>query len=267
MKYKLIAADMDGTLLNSEGKISPKTSETIQKAVDKGVVFTVSSGRPIQGILKYRKFLPLKFPAITYNGAMIVNPHNNEILFHKALEKADALKILKLGEDFSVTICLWCNNQLFVNRIDERVNKYKRLSGVEPILIDNKEALAEKGVTKILWYDDIKKIKSFQEALQKVSFKEVTFCTSKPEFLEFFNSGVSKAVAMEFLGNLFGIKREEMIAIGDGNNDLAMIEYAGLGISMENGSEKVKKAAGYITASNDNEGVALAIEKFILNHI
>ena len=200
-------------------------------------------------------------------GAMIVNPNNREILFHKALEKDDALKILKLGEERSVTICLWCENQLFVNRIDERVNKYKRLSGVEPILINSKEALAEKGVTKILWYDEAEKIKSFQEALQKESFNEVTFCTSKPEFLEFFNSGVSKAAAMEFLGKLYGIKREEMIAIGDGDNDLAMIEYAGLGISMENGSEKVKKAAAYITASNDNEGVALAIEKFILNHI
>ena len=72
---------------------------------------------------------------------------------------------------------------------------------------------------------------------------------------------------MEFLGKLYGINREEMIAIGDGDNDLAMIEYAGLGISMENGSEKVKKAAVYITASNDQNGVALAIEKFILNHI
>lgn len=267
MKYKLIAADMDGTLLNSNGTITEKTAEAIKKAVDNGVVFTVSSGRPIQGILKYEEFLPLKFPLITYNGAMIVNPENREILFHKALKKEDALKILKLGEDFSVTICLWCENQLFVNRIDERVSKYKRLSGVEPILIDNKDALAEKGVTKILWYDDVEKIKSFQEALRKESFNEVTFCTSKPEFLEFMDSGVSKAAAMEFLGKLYGIKREEMIAIGDGDNDLLMIEYAGLGISMENGSEKVKKAAEYITASNDRDGVALAIEKFILNHI
>ena len=134
-------------------------------------------------------------------------------------------------------------------------------------MINSKEALVKKGVTKILWYDEAEKIKIFQETLQKESFNEVTFCTSKPEFLEFFNSGVSKAAAMEFLGKLYGINREEMIAIGDGDNDLAMIEYAGLGISMENGSEKVKKAAGYITASNDQNGVALAIEKFILNHI
>lgn len=267
MKYKLIAADMDGTLLNSEGKISPKTSKAIKKAVDNGVVFTVSSGRPIQGILKYGEFLPLKFPLITYNGAMIVNPENREILFHKALKKEDALKILKLGKDFSVTICLWCENQLFVNRIDERVNRYKRLSGVEPIVIKDKEQLAKKGITKILWYDKAERIKGIQETLQKESFNEVTFCTSKPEFLEFMDSGVSKAAAMEFLGKLFGIKREEMIAIGDGDNDLLMIEYAGLGISMENGSEKVKKAAGYITSSNDREGVALAIDKFILNHI
>lgn len=267
MKYKLIAADMDGTLLDSKGIISPKTVSSLKRAVNSGVIFTVSSGRPIQGVLKYSDFLPLKAPAITYNGAMIVEPSNREILFHKPLTEYDALKILKLGEETSVTVCLWCENQLFVSKIDGRTEKYKKLSGVEPIVIKNKQALAEKGITKILWYDSAEKIKGFQESLNGEAFGQITFCTSKPEFLEFFNSSVSKAAAMEFLGSLYGIKQEEMIAIGDGDNDLAMIEYAGLGIAMGNGSEKVKKAAKFITASNDGDGVAFAIEKFILPHL
>lgn len=263
MKYRLIAADMDGTLLDSKGKISFKTSRAIQNAVDSGVIFVVSSGRPIQGILKYKDTLVLKAPAITYNGAMIVRPQNGGVLFHRALKEQDALKILSLGEEKGAAVCAWCENRLFVNRIDERTDRYKTLSGVEPVVIEDRKKLAKRGITKILWYDGEEKIQDLQRDDSLKELEEAVFCTSKPEFLEFFNSNTSKAAAMEFLGKLYGISREEMIAIGDGDNDLAMIEYAGLGIAMENGSEKIKEKADFITASNDKDGVALAIGKYI----
>lgn len=265
IKYRLIAADMDGTLLNSKGEVSQRTADVLKSAVALGVIFTVSSGRPIQGILKYRDFLPLEAPSITYNGAMIADPKTGKILFHQPLGKKDALKILSLGEKSSVTVCAWCENQLFVNRTDERTEKYKTLSGVEPVVIEDREKLAEKGITKILWYDTREKIAVLQNGLSREDFCQVSFCTSKPEFLEFFNSQVSKSSAMEFLGKLYSISPEEMIAIGDGDNDIDMIEYAGLGIAMENGSQRVKGKAKYITASNDDEGAALAVEKFILS--
>lgn len=263
MEYKLIAVDMDGTLLNNSGEITPKTVEAIKKATESGAIFSVSTGRPIQGVDKYNHVLELKAPIITYNGAMIVDSETREILFEQGLEREDAKKILELGRKYDTTMCVWSANKLYGNKLNDKIHDYKKLSGVEPILIEDYEALLAQGITKILWYDEKESINQWQQELQSVDFGSVTFCTSKPVFLEFFNSKVSKAVAMEKIGQIYHIDSKEMIAIGDGKNDLSMIEYAGLGVAMGNAEEVVKEAAQYITASNEEDGIAEVIEKFI----
>ena len=261
MSYRLMAVDMDGTLLNSEGIITEKTVDAIRNLSNTDVIFTISTGRPIHGVKKYNDQLHITGPVITYNGAMIVNAETQEVLFEEGLSREDAEKIWELGERADVTMCIWSNNQLYGNRLDNRIHDYKKLSGVEPLLAD-KEHLLNQGITKILWYDEADRIQQFCRELSPELFSQVTFCTSKPVFLEFFSSKVSKAVAMEKIGELYNIRREEMIAIGDGLNDLSMIEYAGLGVAMENAEQAVKDIAQYITASNDEDGVAQVIETF-----
>ena len=129
--------------------------------------------------------------------------------------------------------------------------------------MEDEEALLDQGITKILWYDEVENVNQWQVELDEVEFGSVTYCTSQPIFLEFFNKMVSKAIAMEKIGEIYGIRREEMIAAGDGYNDLAMIEYAGLGVAMDNAVDDVKAAAQYITASNEEDGIAKVIEEFI----
>lgn len=265
MKYKLIAADMDGTLLNDSGTITPQTVKAIKEAVANGAIFTVSTGRPIQGVDKYNGLLNLKAPIITYNGAMIVKSDTREVLFSKTLLYEDAMVILKTGNELSITMCIWANNKLYCNFHNEKVDDYKKLSDVEPILIEDYDVLAKSGITKILWYDQADVIANVQEKLKDIPFEKVTYCTSKPTFLEFFHSDVSKAQAMKTIGEIYNIKREEMIAIGDGYNDLPMIEYAGLGVAMANAPEGVKRQSDYITErSNNCDGIAEVIRKFIL---
>lgn len=265
MRYKLIAADMDGTLLNDSGEITPKTVAAIKEAVSRGVVFTISTGRPIQGVDKYNVLLNLNAPIITYNGAMIVRSDTREVLFSKTLLCDDALRILNIGNEMGVTMCVWADNKLYCNVRNEKVDAYKKLSDVEPILIDDYDVLA-KSVTKILWYDDPTVISKLQNQLKDVAFDKVTYCTSKPTFLEFFNCDVSKAEAMKTIGKIYGIKREEMIAIGDGYNDLSMIQFAGLGVAMANAPDGVKQQSDYITnCSNNSDGIAEVLNKFVLS--
>lgn len=265
MRYKLIAADMDGTLLNDSGVITPKTVMAIREAIASGAIFTVSTGRPIQGVDKYNNLLNLKAPIITYNGAMIVKSDTREVLFSKTLLYSDAMTILKIGNEMCITMCVWASNKLYCNVHNKRVDDYKKLSGLEPILIDDYNELAKSGITKILWYDQATVIEEVQEKLKDVLFEKVTYCTSKPTFLEFFHSEVSKAKAMKTIGKIYNIKREEMIAIGDGYNDLPMIEYAGLGVAMANAPEGVKQKSDYITQhSNNCDGIAEVIKKFVL---
>lgn len=262
MKYKLVAADMDGTLLDSRGEITPATVDAIRELAEKDVVFIVSTGRPIQGVEKYKELLGLTGPVITYNGAMIVNVEDNKILFEQGLLREDARKIWELGQKYNTTMCIWAGNQLYGNRLDEKIHDYKKLSGVEPILAEDIEELLDIGITKILWYDEVERIEAFLTSLSPELFCEVSYCTSKPTFLEFFSKKVSKAVAMEKIGELLGITREEMVAIGDGLNDLSMIQYAGLGVAMGNAANEVKENAQIITDTNDEEGVKKVLEKF-----
>lgn len=263
MKYKLMAVDIDGTLLNDSGELTENTKNAIRQWVDKGLIFTVASGRPIQGIEGLNKTLNLDVPFITYNGAMVVMGKSKQVLYEQKLSRIDAEEIIKLGEKYNVTIMIWKDNELYVPTLNERVNKYKIISGVEPIIINNMEQLIENGVTKILWYDEVEKIEQYKNEIGRYLSDNVNFHPSRPYFMEFVDKNASKAIAMERLGQYYGIKQSEMIAVGDGFNDLSMIEYAGLGVAMANSPDEVKERADYITLSNEEDGVAHVIHEFI----
>lgn len=263
MKYKLMAVDIDGTLLNDSGELTENTKNAIRQWVDKGLIFTVASGRPIQGIEGLNKTLNLDVPFITYNGAMVVMGKSKQVLYEQKLSRIDAEEIIKLGEKYNVTIMIWKDNELYVPTLNERVNKYKIISGVEPIIINNMEQLIENGVTKILWYDEVEKIEQYKNEIGRYLSDNVNFHPSRPYFMEFVDKNASKAIAMERLGQYYGIKQSEMIAVGDGFNDLSMIEYAGLGVAMANSPDEVKERADYITLSNEEDGVAHVIREFI----
>lgn len=263
--YKLIAVDVDGTLLNSAGILTEETKKAITACVERGVIFSISSGRPIQGVEYLNKMLGLDLPFITYNGAMVVMGKSKEILYEQKLSSQNAKNIIELGKKFDTTIMVWMENKLYTNELNDRTNKYKEIAKVEPILIDDVDELIKNGVTKILWYDEIEKIERYQSEVGKYLFDSVNYHTSRPMFLEFVDINASKAIAMKRLGDHFGIEQSEMIAIGDGYNDLSMIEYAGLGVAMGNSKEAIKEKADFTTLSNDEDGVAHVIHKFILN--
>ncbi len=260
--YKLLALDVDGTLLNSHGEVSDKTIKSIRELVNKGVLVLICTGRPTQGTVELFEKLSLKMPVITYNGARIVNLNTGAILHEQNLRGIDVKKIVEIGEELKTTIIIWSKNQLYSNKMNDNVIAYKKLSGVETIIIDNYEKIIQQGATKVLWIDEVEKIAEFQRLLDTRLDGDVNYCTSKPYYLEFIDKTVSKGVALSILCDKYKINREEIIAIGDGQNDISMIEFAGVGIAMGNSSREVKDKADYITATNDEEGIALVIEKY-----
>lgn len=265
MNYKLVAMDMDGTLLNSKLSITVDTLFAIKKAMEKGVKFTISTGRPVIGIKKYIEILGIDTPVITYNGACVVDPITEEVLYTKNLENMDAKRILELGNQYGTLMCVWSNNTLYANRFEGKLENYRKLSGAIPKLITDYEELVNQGITKILWYDEVSRINQFVDEIDMNTFDCATSVTSQPYFLEFFNKDVNKGVALDYIGQKLGIKQEEIVAIGDGLNDLAMIEYAGLGVAMGNAHPKIKEVAKYITATNDEDGISDVIYELILN--
>lgn len=265
MAYRLIAVDVDGTLLDDNDRITSGTRMALKKAVENGTVLTICTGRPVQSARPLVEELGIDAPFITYNGAMVVKGLSGDIMYEQCLRPDDASMIYGLGQEYGTTVVVWSKNRLFANRLDDRAYAYGRQAKTQPELMKDPEKVFSDGATKILWYDSVKRVMQFQQQAGSRLDSNVNYHTSKPFYLEFVHSEASKAIALEHLGANYGINREEMIAVGDGHNDISMIKYAGLGVAMANAPDEVKQVADYITLSNNEDGLANVIEKFIFS--
>ena len=263
MDHRLIAADIDGTLLNSKGELTERTLRAVRAAIDKGVYFVLSTGRPLQGIAKLVERLGLNdMPYILYNGAMVVM--EGETIYSLTLSPSDARLIAEEGHKRNSTMICWSANALYSEFIDEKVIFYKSITGVEPIVLSSLADIADNGITKFVWYDGVEATKSNYRELGALYGDRINIAPSRVDFLEFVNKNCSKATAMQKILERLSIKREESVAIGDGFNDLPMLEYAGLGVAMGNADEKVKARCGYVTDTCDCDGLAKFLEEYVL---
>ena len=264
MKYKLIAVDMDGTLLDSDKKLSRESIAAVKRYTDSGGIFIISTGRPIQGVENYYEILGIDTPVLAFNGAMIITPFERKILYEITLDEETALNAIQYGRELGTTLCIWSENRLHAFEICERVKTYAARSGVTPTIIEDAGTIAKQGISKVLWYDEESKIEKYQIGIEQHIKGTYNYFTSELYYLEFVNPEASKASGLRFLGEYYGIEQAEMIAIGDGMNDISMIEYAGLGVAMANAAEKVKAAADFITLTNDEDGVVHVIDEIAL---
>ena len=264
MQFKLLALDMDGTLLNSKKQISQRNLSAIKQAEFLGVKVVISTGRPIQGVYKYMGVLEPKAPIITYHGAIIIDPVECSVLYQRDLRSEDALSIMKWGKSLGASQCIWSNGTLYTLDDSYYIRQYAGRMEVDFIIQEDINTLVNQGITKILWNGEPEQTTVNMKKAKGLIKGEVAITTSNPQYIEFIDRQVSKGNALAFLGEYYGIKQSEMIAIGDEMNDESMLRYAGLGVAMENASNTVKSFADVATLSNNDDGVAHVIEKFIL---
>lgn len=266
MDIKLIALDMDGTLLNSRHELSPETIRALYKLKEKGIICVICTGRSIAGLEKYPEVLDLDMPVITFNGAVIIDSDKIKILNAFLLQKEYALKIWQLSEKYNTNLIIWSDNKPYCNRINEQTLFYSKVLKMPLVEIENVQDFIENHqITKMMFFDHENKIKDFKSNISKIKDFNVNYCMSNQYMLEFFNVQASKANALDFLRRYYNITPEQMMAFGDGENDIDMLDYVGFGIVMENALDSVKAHGKYITKSNDEDGVAFAIDKFIFS--
>lgn len=271
MKYKLMAMDMDGTLLNSSSRVSKRTYEALKKAEDKGVKIVLATGRLYKSAIYYAENLGLKNAIITSNGALIHDIDGN-IIYENNLSDSSALEIMETIEKYNLYYHLYTTDSVYSKTINKEIlSRYYADFEGNLIIGTNKfkefQDILGNGnkFNKILVADNTdtrEKLRALEKDLLRIKGIEVT--SSWVNNLEMMNKNVSKKTAVMYLCESLNINPEEVITIGDNENDIPMIEYAGLGIAMNNGLDIVKERADYITDTNDNDGVAKAIEKFIL---
>lgn len=265
--YKLIAIDMDGTLLKGDKTLSEETCRVIKKTHALGIKIVLSTGRPIKGIEQYLEELNLvsdKDYAITFNGAVVQNIKTREKLFEKGISYED------MNFLYNVSLMLSLNIHAFTHKgvITPRITKYTKLESdlnhVPIEVMDFKNLDKSIEIIKILMVEDPVILEDAITRLPKELYDKYTIVRSAPFFLEFLNKSVNKGVGVELLAKSLNIKQEEVICIGDAGNDIHMIKYAGLGVAMGNAFEEVKSIADYITLTNEEDGVAAVIKKFVL---
>lgn len=269
LKYKLVAIDMDGTLLNSEKQISERTRKAIENAKIQGTHIVICTGRILKSALYYSESLGLKNPLIACNGAIIVDEDRN-VIYEKALEREKIREISNLAKLEDIYCHFYDKSNFYSNIRSKEVLKFYN-EGSEEVNIavnvfDDIEEIMEVqdlNVYKFIFIDNNRdKLNKLREKLDKLG--NINTTSSWINNIEAMGLNVSKGEALKVLCKKLNIEPEEVIAIGDSENDLSMLKFAGLGVAMENGDKLIKEYSDHITDSNDENGVAKVIEKFVL---
>ncbi len=269
--FKLVALDMDGTLLNSRHEISAENKEVIKACIEKDVKFVLISGREIESIKHYSDILGLDTYLTGYNGSLITNNDGDKVVFSNTLNPRLVKTVIEEAYKANKFIIVFLQDGILVSDNSSKWYKnYLDFTIANPTVVDDLLLyLDEKDkwdeINKICLSDDHKELIAFKGAIEPRVKEEFTLLFSLPFFLEVFNSDVSKGLALEKLAHYYGVNREEVLAIGDGENDISMIKFAGLGVAMGNSNQLVRDSADFTSLTNDKNGVAFVLKKFLLN--
>lgn len=265
--YKLIAVDMDGTLLNEKKEISNRCQEAIDKLREKGKKIVLATGRPLKGVQRYLEKLNLfdeNDYVVAYNGALVQSTRNEQIIFDKPLSLDSYKELYEVSRQLDVHIhaltdisVLTPKNNPFTG-IESSINQIPIIEGP----IDDIDSSTM--IVKVMFIDEPEKLDAILPSIPQWVKDKYTIVRSAPIFLEFLDKSVNKGAGVSAIAKQLGIKQDEVICVGDAGNDLAMIQYAGLGVAMGNATEELKSEADYITLTNEEDGVAHVIEKFML---
>lgn len=264
----MLALDLDGTLTNSKKEISDKNVEYIHKAQEAGVSIILASGRPVIGIKSVADRLNLWKSGgyiLAYNGGQIIDCLKGKDLLKKTIPSEfnhDICEIINRYKVYPLTyndIGVICENST-----DKYVKREAYNNGIDVIKVGSLEREVSEPVVKFMVVGKPEELNKAYNYLKILFEGKLNVFFSEPYFLEITPLGIEKASALENLSNMLGYTSINMMACGDGLNDIPMLQYAGISVAMENAYEETKKYADFISYSNENDGVALAIDKFII---
>lgn len=272
MKYKLLVLDVDGTLLNDEREISKRTLAALLKVQQMGVRIVLASGRPTYGLMPLAKTLELGNYGgfvLSYNGCQIIKAQNGEILFERRINPEMLPYLEKKARKNGFAIFTYHDDTLITDSPDnEYIKNEALLNNLKIIREDEFSTAIDFAPCKCMLVSDKEKaLIGLEQHWEKRLAGTLDAFRSEPYFLEVVPCGVNKANTLGALLEHLGVTREEVIAVGDGVYDVTMLQLAGMGVAMGHSQDSVKVCADYVTTSNEEDGVALAVEKLILAEV
>lgn len=262
---KMVVTDIDGTILGKSGIFSQKIKETFEALIANDVKTVLATGRMFCAALPLAKELGVVEPLITYQGGFIKEPfENGKVLREILLEKKITFDILNEIKKEHIHVNLYANDTLYVENDNELIRKYCEERNISYIVLKEFKELDFIGVHKLLAIDnEPEKVTNLIEKLSKEFVNQAYITHSTPYFCEISSPKANKGDAIKFLAKLWNIKQEEILSIGDQDNDIELLENGGVKVAMGNSSAGLKQVADFISDTVDNDGFSLAIDKFV----
>lgn len=265
--YKMLVLDLDDTLLRDDYSISNRNKELLIKAQKQGVKVVLASGRPTSAMVRYAEELKLDHYdsyMISFNGATVTSMKTNEVLFETSLTKKEIHSLHDFSIENKVHILTYSDKGVVSETNSKYIDVEIKLTGIPHHKVDSFKSEITTSAVKCILLEHPDYLKEVEIKL-KAERTDLSVSRSKPFFLEVMPRGIDKAASIDLLANKLGIKQSEVIAVGNAGNDLTMVQYAGLGIWVDNVTPELRHHADYVVASNNDDGVAEVVERFILN--
>jgi len=280
-KISILLADVDGTLVDSQKRITARAKAAIEKLTEAGIKFAVTSGRPPRGMKMIVEAVKLSAPLAAFNGGMLVEPDTMKVLVQQTLDAAIAQDVIERVGEFGLVVWVYAGVDWYIQDLNSpHREKEERTVQFPPKVVKNFDEALRQGVAKVVGVDDDYDLVAKAEKGIADEFEHgvharctttsrdcepsVSAARSQPYYLDITHPKANKGSVVEMLADLLKIPPAEFATIGDMPNDVLMFKKSGYSIAMGQASEEVQKSATYVTAGMDDEGFAKAVEDFIL---
>jgi hypothetical protein len=264
-KIRLLLSDVDGTLVPHDKVLTERSIQTVSALRDAGIVFALTSSRPPRGLSMFIEPLALTTPISGFNGGMIVDPHN-EVLQERTIDDDVVPVIIAMLEEHRVPVWVYRGEEWYVRDANwPHVRHEADVCQFQPLTVANFDAVSSDVAKIVAATDDVDALTTVRNAIREKIGERVSATNSQAYYLDITNPRANKGVVVDYLASKFNIPSEAIATIGDAQNDVSMFERSGLSIAMGNAEADVKASASVVTTSNEDEGFARAVEKFILS--
>ena len=261
---RMAALDLDGTLLNSDHVVTQRNCEALRQLSKEGVLVVLVSGRMHQSILPISDQIGLENPIISYNGGMVKHAKTGEVFHHTPIAATTAMELVDYCDERNIHLNFCLDDQLYIRMENAWSELYESRTGVRAIAVGNLRKLAGGEPTKMQVLDTPENVEGLILDFQRDFGDRLYITRTQIEYIEFMNPQVSKGPALKALAARVGVPMRLVVAFGDSYNDMSMMDAVGFSIAMGNAIDELKDSAHYITESNDNDGVAQAVERLLL---
>lgn len=264
-KYRLLALDLDGTILDENRQVTPGNISAIKKACKRGVRVIIATGRMYVSALPFVEKFELEGPVITYNGALVKDSREDKILVHRPIDIQLAHRVITDTQKRGLHLNVYIDDQLYVKEDNRFSRGYEEYTGVEAKAVGPLLDFVDRPPTKMLLIEEDRKI-----FLDLLSFYQEKFAgrlnvmESKEHYLEFCVPEANKGKALEYTASRLNIPRSQVLAAGDSGNDLAMIKWAKTGVAVETAASEIKKEADNIAPPPQEDGIAYIVNELVL---